>query len=106
MCDYVLFLQIVVNALVYAIPSIINVFLVCLIFWLIFSIAGVQLFGGTFYKCLDPDGERSNHTLIPDRATCENLTVCDSFFNFKNPFYPSTWLNKYYDKLMIKWAAL
>lgn len=45
--------QIVVNALMYAIPSIFNVLLVCLVFWLIFSIMGVQMFGGKFYKCID-----------------------------------------------------
>lgn len=49
--------QIVVNALMYAIPSIFNVLLVCLVFWLIFSIMGVQFFGGKFYKCTDEDGE-------------------------------------------------
>lgn len=43
-------LQVVVNALVQAIPSIFNVLLVCLIFWLIFAIMGVQLFNGKFYK--------------------------------------------------------
>ena len=41
----------------YAIPSIFNVLLVCLVFWLIFSIMGVQFFGGKFYKCLDEEGE-------------------------------------------------
>lgn len=51
-------LQIVVNALMYAIPSIFNVLLVCLVFWLIFSIMGVQFFGGKFYKCVDENGER------------------------------------------------
>lgn len=51
------FLQIVVNALMYAIPSIFNVLLVCLVFWLIFSIMGVQFFGGKFFKCVDDDGE-------------------------------------------------
>lgn len=50
-------LQIVVNALMYAIPSIFNVLLVCLVFWLIFSIMGVQFFGGKFFKCVDDDGE-------------------------------------------------
>ncbi len=59
--------QIVVNALMYAIPSIFNVLLVCLVFWLIFSIAGVQLFGGKFYKCVDADGERMDHTIVPNR---------------------------------------
>ncbi|KAK9410690.1 sodium channel protein type 2 subunit alpha-like [Crotalus adamanteus] len=37
-------MRVVVNALVGAIPSIMNVLLVCLIFWLIFSIMGVNLF--------------------------------------------------------------
>ncbi|CAF4986441.1 unnamed protein product, partial [Rotaria sp. Silwood1] len=45
-------IRIVVNALFGAIPSIFNVLLVCLVFWLIFSIMGVQLFGGKFYKCV------------------------------------------------------
>ena len=42
--------QVVVNALVQAIPSIFNVLLVCIIFWLIFAIMGVQLFAGKFYR--------------------------------------------------------
>lgn len=46
-------MRIVVNALMYAIPSIFNVLLVCLVFWLIFSIMGVQFFSGKFYKCVD-----------------------------------------------------
>lgn len=50
-------MRIVVNALMYAIPSIFNVLLVCLVFWLIFSIMGVQFFGGKFFKCLDDDME-------------------------------------------------
>lgn len=50
-------MRIVVNALMYAIPSIFNVLLVCLVFWLIFSIMGVQFFGGKFFKCIDEDGE-------------------------------------------------
>jgi hypothetical protein len=48
--------QIVVNALMYAIPSIFNVLLVCLVFWLIFSIMGVQFFGGKFFKCVNEEG--------------------------------------------------
>lgn len=50
-------MRIVVNALMYAIPSIFNVLLVCLVFWLIFSIMGVQFFGGKFFKCVDEEGE-------------------------------------------------
>ena len=39
-------MRIVVHSLLYSIPAIFNVFLVCLMFWLIFAIAGVQLFKG------------------------------------------------------------
>ena len=85
--------QIVVNALMYAIPSIINVLLVCLVFWLIFSIMGVQVvitvivlsiftisiewkhhhdhiaqfFGGKFYKCVDEHNERLSVDVVGDR---------------------------------------
>ncbi|CAF1006440.1 unnamed protein product [Rotaria sordida] len=45
-------IRVVVNALIGAIPAIFNVLLVCLVFWLIFSIMGVQIFGGKFYKCV------------------------------------------------------
>lgn len=52
-------MKVVVNALVGAIPSIGNVLLVCLIFWLIFSIMGVNLFAGKFWKCIDTEtGEK------------------------------------------------
>ncbi|XP_036420007.1 sodium channel protein type 4 subunit alpha B isoform X3 [Colossoma macropomum] len=50
-------MRVVVNALVGAIPSIFNVMLVCLIFWLIFSIMGVNLFAGKFYYCLNTTSE-------------------------------------------------
>jgi hypothetical protein len=39
-------MKVVVNALIGAIPAIANVLIVCLVFWLIFAIMGVQLFGG------------------------------------------------------------
>jgi voltage-gated sodium channel type VIII alpha len=48
-------LQVVVNALVQAIPSIFNVLLVCLIFWLIFAIMGVQLFAGKYHKVISSE---------------------------------------------------
>ncbi|XP_074489570.1 sodium channel, voltage gated, type VIII, alpha subunit b isoform X7 [Sebastes fasciatus] len=49
--------DVVVNALVGAIPSIMNVLLVCLIFWLIFSIMGVNLFAGKYYFCYNDTAE-------------------------------------------------
>jgi hypothetical protein len=66
-------MRIVVNALMYAIPSIFNVLLVCLVFWLIFSIMGVQFFGGKFYKCIDEEGEVLPISVVNDRWQCMNL---------------------------------
>ena len=48
-------MKVVVNALMYAIPSIFNVLLVCLLFWLVFAIMGVQFFKGKFFKCINGD---------------------------------------------------
>ncbi len=45
-------MKVVVNALIGALPSIFNVMLVCLIFWLIFAIIGVNTFMGRFHKCI------------------------------------------------------
>ncbi|KAJ6635625.1 Sodium channel protein 60E [Pseudolycoriella hygida] len=66
-------MRIVVNALMYAIPSIFNVLLVCLVFWLIFSIMGVQFFGGKFFKCVDEEGELLPTTLVNTRQQCSEL---------------------------------
>ncbi|RVE58046.1 hypothetical protein OJAV_G00205230 [Oryzias javanicus] len=65
-------MRVVVNALLGAIPSIFNVLLVCLIFWLIFSIMGVNLFAGKFYKCINrTSGEDFNATIIPNETFCQ-----------------------------------
>ena len=77
-------MRVVVNALVQAIPSIFNVLLVCLIFWLIFAIMGVQLFAGKYFKCVDNDKKVLDPQLIPDKNTClaENYTWENSRMNF------------------------
>uniref|UniRef100_A0AAZ1WZW4 Sodium channel protein n=1 Tax=Oreochromis aureus TaxID=47969 RepID=A0AAZ1WZW4_OREAU len=64
-------MKVVVNALVGAVPSIFNVLLVCLIFWLIFSIMGVNLFAGKFYYCFN---ETSEELFLPDKV--DNKTQC------------------------------
>ncbi|XP_048366458.1 sodium channel protein type 4 subunit alpha-like [Sphaerodactylus townsendi] len=67
-------MRVVVNALVGAIPSIMNVLLVCLIFWLIFSIVGVNLFSGKFGKCVNFTEEGSDLTpLVKNRSDCEKF---------------------------------
>ncbi|XP_072229179.1 sodium channel protein type 4 subunit alpha A [Leuresthes tenuis] len=67
-------MRVVVNALVGAIPSIFNVLLVCLIFWLIFSIMGVNLFAGKFYRCINTTtGELFPLTEVNNRSDCMAL---------------------------------
>nr|AAQ84279.2 voltage-gated sodium channel protein [Mesobuthus martensii] len=73
-------MRVVVNALVQAIPAIFNVLLVCLIFWLIFSIMGVQLFAGKFRYCADKDGNRFNSSTVPNKSVC-----CLNNFTWENP---------------------
>ncbi|XP_071594799.1 sodium channel protein type 5 subunit alpha-like [Heliangelus exortis] len=65
-------MRVVVNALLGAIPSIMNVLLVCLIFWLIFSIMGVNLFAGKFGKCVNMTEEDSEiNNMINNTNDCE-----------------------------------
>ena len=78
-------MKIVVNALMFAIPAIFNVLLVCLVFWLVFSILGVQLFGGKFYKCVnDETGDRFPPQVVDTKADClsRNLTWKNSPIHF------------------------
>ena len=87
--DFVLLrVQVVVNALIGAIPSIFNVLLVCLVFWLIFSIMGVQLFGGKFYKCVYVNTHDrvngSENVLNKEDCLRKNFTWENSRVNFDN----------------------
>ncbi|KAI4887076.1 hypothetical protein NFI96_013964, partial [Prochilodus magdalenae] len=64
-------MRVVVNALIGAIPSIMNVLLVCLIFWLIFSIMGVNLFAGKFYECVNiTSGVRISEEYVKNKTDC------------------------------------
>lgn len=76
------------NALVKAIPSILNVLLVCIVFWLIFCIVGVQFFSGKFFKCVDFEGNRLNASIVANESEClqhpENYTWENSQINFDN----------------------
>ncbi|KAE8581035.1 hypothetical protein XENTR_v10024643 [Xenopus tropicalis] len=73
--DFII-VDVVVNALIGAIPSIMNVLLVCLIFWLIFSIMGVNLFAGKFYYCVNTTSG------VPFPATdVNNYSDCRMYIN-------------------------
>lgn len=75
--------QVVVNALLGAIPSIFNVLLVCLIFWLIFSIMGVNLFAGKFHVCLN---KTTDKPFLPTEVKTKNdcLKLGEDVARWKN----------------------
>ncbi|XP_022248143.1 sodium channel protein para-like isoform X2 [Limulus polyphemus] len=79
-------MRVVVNALIQAIPAIFNVLLVCLIFWLIFAIMGVQMFAGKYYRCINHDGKRLNASFVPNKQACEakNMIWDNPLINFDN----------------------
>uniref|UniRef100_A0A8C6L9K0 Sodium channel protein n=1 Tax=Nothobranchius furzeri TaxID=105023 RepID=A0A8C6L9K0_NOTFU len=67
-------MRVVVNALLGAIPSIMNVLLVCLIFWLIFSIMGVNLFAGKYYYCVNTTtDELFPINIVNNKSDCLSL---------------------------------
>ncbi|NXD63988.1 SCN4A protein, partial [Eolophus roseicapillus] len=76
-------IKVVVNALLGAIPSILNVLLVCIVFWLLFNIAGVKLLGKKFWKCTLSKGD--NRSIEhKDNCTRFNGTWANSDVNFDN----------------------
>ncbi|XP_054620888.1 sodium channel protein type 4 subunit alpha B-like isoform X4 [Dunckerocampus dactyliophorus] len=73
-------MRVVVNALIGAIPSIMNVLLVCLIFWLIFSIMGVNLFAGKFGRCVNRTGHIYDAGFINNKSECEALNDTSLYY--------------------------
>merc|ERR1719320_526583 len=69
-------MKVVVNALVGALPSIVNVLTVCIIFWLIFAIIGVNTFMGKFQEGVDEDGNRFHHEIVPNKSVCLETEGC------------------------------
>lgn len=82
------FFKVVVNALVGAIPAILNVLLVCLIFWLIFCILGVYFFSGKFGRCVNRTDANSviNYSIVANQSQCEggNFSWVTLPVNFDN----------------------
>ena len=89
-----------VNALIGATPSIINVLMVCLIFWLIFAIIGVNFFMGKFFKCINTEtGEKYSHEIIPNKTVCYEEEAKGA---------PARWVNSWvtFDNVMMAYLAL
>ena len=73
---FIIISKVVINSLVLSLPAIGNVVLVCMVFWLIFSIMGYQFFGGKFYRCIDRNYEKYDHSVIENKKDClANATV-------------------------------
>ncbi|XP_039379414.1 sodium channel protein type 5 subunit alpha-like isoform X4 [Mauremys reevesii] len=81
-------MRVVVNALIGAIPSIMNVLLVCLIFWLIFSIMGVNLFSGKFGKCVNFTEENSKLN-----ANIKNKQDCTAYNDTQKIYWTNVKVN-------------
>ena len=62
----------VVVSLYTAFPYLLLVLVVCLILWLVFAILGVALFKGLFQECVDQDGQRFSHEIVPNKSVCLN----------------------------------
>ncbi|XP_006869243.1 PREDICTED: sodium channel protein type 10 subunit alpha [Chrysochloris asiatica] len=94
-------MRVVVDALVGAIPSIFNVLLVCLIFWLIFSIMGVNLFAGMFWRCINTTNEE--FSLVP-WLTVNNKSDCKMKNDTGNLFWVNMKVN--FDNVPMGYLAL
>ncbi|XP_056281691.1 sodium channel, voltage-gated, type I-like, alpha isoform X1 [Pseudoliparis swirei] len=80
-------MRVVVNALLGAIPSIFNVLLVCLIFWLIFSIMGVNLFAGRYGHCVDKLSNKDFPvSVVKNQSDCIRMGNNARWKNFKINF--------------------
>ncbi|KAM3917143.1 sodium channel protein type 2 subunit alpha-like [Leptodactylus fuscus] len=78
-------MRVVVNALIGAIPSIMNVLLVCLIFWLIFSIMGVNMFSGKYGYCINVTTEEYFKTnIVNNKSDCLALIAQNESARWKN----------------------
>ena len=88
----------VVNALIQAIPSIVNVLVVCLVFWLIFSIMGVNLFSAKYGRCVDQLGDTLSHLIVNNKSECEEM----------GPVYNYSWFvpDISFDNVLVGYLAL
>ncbi|XP_060036403.1 sodium channel protein type 10 subunit alpha isoform X2 [Erinaceus europaeus] len=94
-------MRVVVDALVGAIPSIMNVLLVCLIFWLIFSIMGVNLFAGKFWRCVTTI---SGDVSLLNSSTVNNMSECKEYNYTGNFFWVNVKVN--FDNVAMGYLAL
>ncbi|CAG5099650.1 Oidioi.mRNA.OKI2018_I69.XSR.g16619.t1.cds [Oikopleura dioica] len=73
-------MRVVVNALIHCIPAIGNVITVCILFWLVFGIMGVQFFAGKFFFCGFTENHDAAHERVEGNFTFSSMDFdgCDS----------------------------
>jgi hypothetical protein len=84
-------LRIGIQALFMAVPSIINVIIVSLLFYIIFGIIGVNYFKGSFYSCSFGEREFNPAFLTPSSVFADLITDKFSCLN-----YGGHWINSDY----------
>ncbi|XP_043851194.1 sodium channel protein type 9 subunit alpha-like [Dromiciops gliroides] len=68
-----------------AVPSILKALMVCLMCWLFFSLLGVNLFAGKFFKCVNTtSGERLSRSVVANASDCEMLINSGGDVQWKN----------------------
>lgn len=99
-------IQVVIRALVYAMPNILNVFMLTMLLWLIFAILGVNLFKGVFGACNDEGLARSACVGQFVDATATNATRAweTPFANFDN--VGSAMLTLFQVATLSDWASI
>eukprot|EP00854_Cymbomonas_tetramitiformis_P005079 gene5079-6183_t len=70
-------IQLVVASLVFSLTSMVHVFTVCFLFFLIFGILGVQLFAGSFYFCDSEAPTPGNVTWYDEEGVASVIDVAD-----------------------------
>ncbi|XP_074521311.1 sodium channel protein type 4 subunit alpha B-like [Halichoeres trimaculatus] len=71
-------LRVVVQTVCRSLPSLVDVILVVLTVWLVFSILGVNLFAGTFFHCLNETAEEDfTHEDLNNKSECLALITAN-----------------------------
>ncbi|XP_044525037.1 sodium channel protein type 9 subunit alpha-like [Gracilinanus agilis] len=77
--------RVVLHTFLKAVPSILEALLVWLMCWLLFSLMGVNLFAGKFFKCINiTTGERLSWNLVIDVFDCKMLSNSSGDVQWKN----------------------
>ncbi|XP_068579033.1 sodium channel protein type 4 subunit alpha B-like isoform X2 [Cebidichthys violaceus] len=94
-------LRVVVQTLIRTVPSMLDFMLVALVFWMVFSILGVNLFAGKFYYCYN---ETADQIFLPEVVNNKS----DCFYLMMENFTEVRWKNTHlnYDDVLNGYLSL